>query len=151
MIISTSSTGPEPRKVQSDPKSDFSTRKEVTFHPLFRAKKSLVGVTFDSRRGKPLESGKVATLLTYFHASFFPFCPLCWPPLFLPFARHLFALFSASKSALFCRAKDTAQSLERASLRMDLSTKFGKEVPSRDLRKEGQSMTLFSVNGEIVL
>ena len=31
---------------------------------------------------------------------FFPFCPLWWPPLFLPFSRHLFALFSASKSAL---------------------------------------------------
>ena len=26
-------------------------------------------------------------VLTRFHASFFPFCPLCWPPLF---SRHLF-------------------------------------------------------------
>ena len=67
--------------------------------------------------------------------SFFPFCPLCQPPPFLPFSRHLFALFSASKSALFCRAKGIAQSLERGSLRMDLSTKFGKEIPSRNLRK----------------
>ena len=32
-------------------------------------------------------------ILTCFHASFFPFCPLCWPSLFLPFSRHLFALF----------------------------------------------------------
>ena len=31
-------------------------------------------------------------LLTFFRASFFPFCPRCWPPLFLPFSRHLFAL-----------------------------------------------------------
>ena len=52
-------------------------------------------------------------VLTCFHASFFPFCPLCWPPLF-PFSRHIFfALFSPSKSALFCRPKGTAQSLER--------------------------------------
>ena len=35
--------------------------------------------------------------LTCFHASFFPFCPLCWPPLFLPFSGHLFALFFPSK------------------------------------------------------
>ena len=62
--------------------------------------------------------------LTCFHASFFPFCPLCWPPLFLPLSGHLFALFSAWKSTLFCRAKGTAQILERGSFRMDLSTKF---------------------------
>ena len=54
--------------------------------------------------------------LTCFHASFFPFCPLCWPPLFLPFSRHIFALFSPSKTALFCRAKGTAQSLERGQI-----------------------------------
>ena len=71
-----------------------------------------------------------------FSRALFSFCPLCWPPLFLPFSRHLCALFSASKSALFCRAKGTAQSLERGSLRMDLSTKFGKEIPSRNLRKK---------------
>ena len=74
--------------------------------------------------------------LTCFHASFFPFCPLCWPPLFLPFSRHIFALFSPSKTALFCRAKGTAQSLERGSSGMDLSTKFGKEIPSQNLRKK---------------
>ena len=27
-----------------------------------------------------------ALILTCFHASFFPFCPLCWPPLFLSFS-----------------------------------------------------------------
>ena len=74
--------------------------------------------------------------LTCFHASFFPFCPLCWPPLFLPFSRHIFALFSPSKSALFCRAKGTAQSLERGTSGMDLYTKFRKEIPSRNLRKK---------------
>ena len=52
------------------------------------------------------------------------------PPLL---SGRLFALFSPSKSALFCRAKGTAQSLERGSFRMDLSTKFGKELPSRNL------------------
>ena len=35
--------------------------------------------------------------LSCFHASFFPFCPLCWPPLLLSFSRHFFALFSPSK------------------------------------------------------
>ena len=66
----------------------------------------------------------------------FPFLPLCWPPLFLPFSRYLFALFSPSTSALFCRAKCTAQSLERGRSRMDLSTKFGKEIPSRNPREK---------------
>ena len=74
--------------------------------------------------------------LTCFHASFFPFCPLFWPPLFLPFSGHLFALFSPLKSALFCRAKGTIQSLEIGSFRMDLSRKFGKEIPSRNLREK---------------
>ena len=46
-----------------------------------------------------------ATILTCFHASSFPFRPLCRPPLFLPFSGILFALFSPSTSALFCRAK----------------------------------------------
>ena len=55
---------------------------------------------------------------------------------FPPFSRHLFAPFSPLKSALFCRATGTAQSLERGSSRMDLSPKFGKEIPSRNLRKK---------------
>ena len=77
--------------------------------------------------------------LTCFHASFFPFCPLYWPPLFpTPFSGHLFALFSPSKSALFCRAKGTALIFQRSTFRMDLSTKFGKEIPSRNLQKEGR-------------
>ena len=80
--------------------------------------------------------------LTCFHASFFPFCPLCWPPLFLPFSRHILALFSPSKTALFCRAKGTAQSLERGRSGMDLSTKFGKEIPSRNLRKKRSGIVL---------
>ena len=58
---------------------------------------------------------------------------LPWPPLFLPFSRHLFALFSPSICALFCRARGTTQSLERGSSGMDLSRKFGKEIPSRNL------------------
>ena len=75
-------------------------------------------------------------VLTCFYASFCPFCPLCWQPLFLPFSGHLFALFSHSKSSLFCRAKGTAQILERSSFRMDLSTKFGKEIPYRNPREK---------------
>ena len=75
--------------------------------------------------------------LTCFHASFFPFCPLCWPPLSPPpFSGHLFALCSPSKSALFCRAKGTAQILGRGTFRTHLSTKFGKEIPSRNLREK---------------
>ena len=76
---------------------------------------------------------RILSFLTCFYASFFPFCPLCWPPLFLSFSQHPFALFSPSKSALFCRAKGTAQSLVRGRFRMNLSSKFGKEIPSRNL------------------
>ena len=46
----------------------------------------------------------------------FSFLPPLLATLFLPFSRHLFALFSPSKSALFCRAKGTAQSLERGAV-----------------------------------
>ena len=83
----------------------------------------------------PRQTSLPKTILTCFHASFFPFCPPCWPPLFLPFSRYLFApFFSPSKSALFCRAKCTAQSSERGRFRKNMSTKFGKEIPSRNLR-----------------
>ena len=57
---------------------------------------------------KQIVATKMRVFLTCFRASFFPFCPLCWPPLFLPFSRHLFALVSPSKSALFCREKGTS-------------------------------------------
>ena len=66
----------------------------------------------------------------------FSFLPLLLAtPLPLLFSAH-FRLFSPSKSALFCRAKGTVQSLERGSSGMDLSTKFGKEIPSRNLREK---------------
>ena len=63
--------------------------------------------------------------------SFLPplLCPLCWPPLFLPFSRRLFAPFLPSKNALFCRARGTAQSLGRGSFRTNPPTKFGKFLP----------------------
>ena len=93
-----------------------------------------VGENIGSHIRDPVKTG--IPILTCFRASFFPFCPLWWPPLFLPFSRHLVTLFSPSKSALFCRAKGTAQSLERGGLRMDLSKKFGKEIPSRNLREK---------------
>ena len=88
-------------------------------------------------RQRQLTSSQLSLLkLTCFHASFFPFYPFYWRPLFLSFSRHLSALFSSSKSVLFCRGRGTAQSSERGSFRMDLSTKFGKEIPSRNLRKK---------------
>ena len=65
---------------------------------------------------------------------FFLFAPFAGGPLFPRFSQHIFALFSPSKSALCCRAKGTAHSLKRGNFRMDLSTKFGKEIPSRNLR-----------------
>ena len=70
--------------------------------------------------------GFFRVILPCFHASLFPFCPLCWPPLSIPFSGHIFAIFFPSKIAQFCRAKGTAQS----------STDFGKEIPSRNLREE---------------
>ena len=75
--------------------------------------------------------------LTCFHASFFPFCPSLLATPFPSFSGHLFAFFSPSKSALVCRAKGITHSLERGSFRMDLSRKFGKEIPSRNLREKG--------------
>ena len=53
-----------------------------------------------------------------------------------PFLIAFFALLSPSRSALFCRAKSTAHSLERGSFRMHLFINFGKEFPSRNLRKK---------------
>ena len=88
------------------------------------------------KKSGPPKSG--GTLPTCFHASFFPFCPLCWPPLSLPFSGRLFALFSPSKSALFCREKGTTQSLERGSFRIDLSRKFGKEFFPEICVEKGQ-------------
>ena len=78
--------------------------------------------------------------LTFFCASFFPFCPVCRPPLFLPFSRPLFAFLSPLKSALFCRGQGTAQSLERDNSGMHHSAKFGKEFPSRNLREKRSVM-----------
>ena len=106
---------------------------ETVFRPLPIKLGILVPVCFGAR----LDCLNSSTQkLTYFRASFFPFCPFCWPPLFLPLSPHHFRPFLPSKSALFCRAKGTAQSLERGSLRMDFSTKFGKEIPSRNLHKK---------------
>ena len=65
--------------------------------------------------------------------SFLP--PLLATPLPLIFSA-LFRPVLPSKSALFCRAKGTPQSLERGGFRMDLSTRFGKEILSRNLRKK---------------
>ena len=81
-------------------------------------------------------------VLTYFHASLFPFLPSLvatpLPPLFSAPSRPflpLVALFSPSKRALICRAKGTAQSLEKGSFRVDVSSKFGKEIPEIYVKK----------------
>ena len=65
----------------------------------------------------------ISKYLTFFHCH----SPFSAP--FRPFIRF-------NQCALFCRARGTAQSLERGSFRMDLSTKFGKESPSRNLREK---------------
>ena len=44
---------------------------------------------------------------TCLHASFFPFCPLCWPPLFLPFI-GTFSPFSSPRKVL-CSVEQRAQ------------------------------------------
>ena len=95
----------------------------------------LLGICPEFARNSELARNLLG-ILTCFHASFFPFYPFCWPPLFLPFSRHVFAIFSPSRSALFCPAKGTAQSLERGGSGMDLSRKFGKEIPSPNLREK---------------
>ena len=71
-----------------------------------------------------------------FTRPFFLFAPFAGHPSSSPFLSTFSPFFPPSKSALFCRAKGTAQSLERGSSGMDLSTKFGKEIPSRNLRKK---------------
>ena len=65
--------------------------------------------------------------------SFLP--PLLATPLALIFS-PLFRPFLPLENALFCRAKGTPQSLERGGFRTDPSPDFGKEIPSRNLRKK---------------
>ena len=52
--------------------------------------------------GRVLGQGSGEGFLTCFTRPF-PFCPLRWPPLFLPFSRYIFAL-----SSPLCRAEGTA-------------------------------------------
>ena len=87
------------------------------------------------RKNKKKTQKHKQMLTCFFTGPFFLFAPFPGHP-FLPFSRHVFAIFCSSKSALFCRAKGTAQSLERGSSWMDLSSKFGKEIPSRNLREK---------------
>ena len=82
--------------------------------------------------------------LTCFHASFFPFSSLAGIPLpllisapFRPFPPRK-AHCSVERQAQH-RAWRGAQSLARGSFGMDLSTKFGKEIPSRNLREKSQA------------
>ena len=82
----------------------------------------------------------------------FSFLPLCWPPHLPPVFLVTFLPLSPSpsKSALFCTAKGTAQSLVRGSFRMDLSTKFGKpsSFPGSTCKRvssETQNISILSV------
>ena len=75
----------------------------------------MLGGPFDSLRGYSLCS----FFWPVFTRPFVLFDPLCWPPLFFFSSRRLFALFSPSRNALFCRAMGIAQSLERE-FRVDL-------------------------------
>ena len=65
----------------------------------------------------------------------FSFLPLLLAtPLPLPFF-GTFAPFAPLENALFCRGRGTAETSERSSFRIDLLRKFGKEIPSRNLRE----------------
>ena len=58
----------------------------------------------------PIDSGLFSApffLLTCFHASFFPFCPVCWPPLVLSFSRT-FSPFPHPRKVL-CSVEQRAQ------------------------------------------
>ena len=85
-----------------------------------------------------LVSSTPAKILTCFHASFFPFCPLCWPPLFLPFLGAFLLFFLPSKGALFCRAKGTAQSLEGGSSGLVSPQSSGRKFLPEICVKKGQ-------------
>ena len=87
--------------------------------------------------------------LTCFHAPFFPFCPFAGHPPLPPFFSVPFCPFLPSKSALSCRAKGTAHSLERGGFRMQsaISTNFGKVISSRNLREKRSEEGVFWKTG----
>ena len=58
-----------------------------------------------------------------------PVWPLSWPPLFFHFSRHLFTLFPPLEK------RSIQKSEGHSSFRTHLSTKFGKEIPSRNLHE----------------
>ena len=60
----------------------------------------------------------------------------CLPPLLAtPLPRLFLAPFRPFPPLLFCRARGMAQSLERGSFRVDLSTNVGKELPAYEQRR----------------
>ena len=71
------------------PPKDSRTPKQLKW-----PKSEKLGVTFD------LFWVTFTDLFSRVLFSFFPFCPLCWPPLFLPFSRHLFDLSSPRRKVL---------------------------------------------------
>ena len=63
------------------------------------------------RSKRPFAPSPIPTLGTFEVSGrvLFPFCPLCWPPLFLPFSGHLFALFFPLKKLMLCSVEREAQ------------------------------------------
>ena len=84
-------------------------------------------------------SGATSDLFSRVLFSFLP--PLLVTPL-PPLFSAPFSPFPPLKNPLFCRGRGTAQSLERGSFRMDLSTNFGKEIPSRNPREKRSDFCL---------
>ena len=84
-------------------------------------------------------------ILTCFHALLFSLLlPLLATP-FCPFSPHLMAFFSPSKKVL-CSVEQRARHTSwRGNFRMDLSTKFGKEIPSRNLREKRSVLNCFTI------
>ena len=97
-----------------------------------RAVQAIPDVGLDSSCAKEI----LCPPLTCFHASFFPFCPLCWSPLFLPSSRHLFRPFLPQR--MLCSVEQGTQhrAWKGAVSGWTFHADFGKEIPSRNLREK---------------
>ena len=99
--------------------NDFFVRIGGETHQLFCLDKPVPGSTRTLTRAKKFmfyvpfsfpELPQASTnIWPVFRASFFPFCPLCWPPLFLPFFSAPFRPFSPPRKVL-CSVEKRVQS-----------------------------------------
>ena len=71
--------------------------------------------------------------------------PFCHP--LAPFSRRFFALFSPSKSALFCGAKGTAQSLKRGQFQDEPHPKSSGRKFLPEICREKRSVTVLVLRG----